>query len=230
MTARKTSTAEAAEPRRRTKGPVKFTNRHMPKVRQLLSHGLDDHALAACFGVDLEQWLIWASENDNLRSALDNREELHKWDADRNIEMARQLAARGATQIEIAAAFRVTERTLTRWRQDYPEFDDALQMGEEMQLEVAKRTLFKMATGFTYTEEKTVAVKGALMKVREEKVHLPSENSLRLFLISREPQTYSGKATGEKPSALAELAQELIDITSNAGAASGVVPVEKDAG
>lgn len=225
MARRKSKEAEK-QPRRTTKGAKAYSGRMLPKIRMLLSIGADEHDVAAYLGVSTELLLTWAKQHFDLAEALDARDEIRRWDHERNVGLAKELAARGASDAEIAQAFRVSARTLSRWRRQYPDFDEALRLGVEMQVQVAERTLFQIATGYVYDEERTVPVKGALLKVRETKQSLPDKDALRLFLIAHKPEKYSQKA---KPEAGADEIGELARAIDEAGVQS-VVPVEKDAG
>ncbi|WP_157785527.1 hypothetical protein [Sinorhizobium fredii] len=50
-----------------------------------------------------------------------------EWD-DRTVTIARTLAALGATDLEISQAFKVSIRAIRRWKLQYPEFREALEM------------------------------------------------------------------------------------------------------
>ena len=47
-------------------------------------------------------------------------------------DWAWSLAIKGATDQDIADAFRVSRRTIIRWRQTYPSFNTACQSGKEV--------------------------------------------------------------------------------------------------
>lgn len=185
------------EPRRRTKGAQDYHPRMLPKLRALLDAGRDESEIAAWFGVSHRTFRQWADENAPLRQALDSREDIREWDEERNLRMAHALSSRGATSVEIAHAFNVSPRTLTRWRQRCPEFDQALTMGVEAQLKVAEQTLFNVATGYVYEQERFVSTKEGLTKIVEQKINHPNPAMLRMFLEVHKPETYRPKTEAD---------------------------------
>lgn len=178
------------EPRRKTKGAQDYHPRMLPKLRALLDAGRDESEIAAWFGVSVRTMRKWADEHSPLKQALDSREDIREWDEARNLKMAYALSSRGATSIEIAQAFNVSARTLARWRQRCPEFDQALTMGVEAQLKVAEQTLFNVATGYLYEQEKIISTKEGVTKVVEQKISLPNPAMLRVFLEANKPEKY----------------------------------------
>lgn len=193
----KTTSKEAtgtSEPRRRTKGAEDYHPRMLPKFRTLLEAGRDEAEIAAWFGITLRKLRKWAESNPPLKRAMESREDIREWDEARNLKMAYALSSRGATSIEIAQAFNVSARTLTRWRQRCPEFDQALTMGIEAQLKVAEQTLFNVATGYVYEQEKLISTKEGVTKVVEQKISHPNPAMLRLFLEANKPEKYRQNA------------------------------------
>lgn len=73
--------------------------------------------------------------------------------------IARMLFARGATDVEVAEELGVDPRTLYRWRHVHSEFLEACRIGKEHADERVKTSFFKLATGYTYTEQQAVKVK-----------------------------------------------------------------------
>lgn len=70
-------------------------------------------------------------------------------------DWAWSLAIKGATDQEIAEAFHVSRRTIIRWRETYPSFDEACEHGKEIADAKVKRSLFERATGFEYQEKES---------------------------------------------------------------------------
>lgn len=204
------SATTPSETRRKTKGAEHYHPRMLPKLRALLDSGRGEDEIAAWFGVSCRTLRKWAEENPPLKEALDSREDIREWDEERNLRMAYALSSRGATAIEIAQAFNVTPRTLTRWRQKCPEFDRALSMGIEAQLKVAEQTLFNVANGYVYEQERTIATKDGLTKVIEQKLCPPNPAMLRLFLEANKPEKYGPHAKApERRDPISDLLREL---------------------
>lgn len=70
-------------------------------------------------------------------------------------DWAWSLAIKGATDQEIAEAFHVSRRTIIRWRESYPSFNEACEHGKEIADAKVKRSLFERATGFEYQEKES---------------------------------------------------------------------------
>ena len=69
------------------------------------------------------------------------------------------LAAKGATDKDIADAFEISVRTLNRWKQMHPSFAKALTVGKESADANVEASLYKRAIGYTAEEsEKIVEV------------------------------------------------------------------------
>ena len=71
-------------------------------------------------------------------------------------DWAWSLAIKGATDQDIADAFHVSRRTIIRWRQTYPSFNEACQHGKEVADAKVKRSLYERAVGFEYQEKESV--------------------------------------------------------------------------
>lgn len=82
------------------------------------------------------------------------------------------LAAMGATNDEIAEAMGVSVRTIIRWAKDHKSFGKALAEGKGVSDAKVIRSLYQMATGYEYTEEKKIVEynsDGSVKPVRVEK-------------------------------------------------------------
>lgn len=84
------------------------------------------------------------------------------------VEQARKLALLGATDIQIADFFGVSERTIYRWKYDFPEFCQALKIGKEEADDMVVKSLYRRALGFEHD-----SVKIFLPKDAEEPVYAP---------------------------------------------------------
>jgi hypothetical protein len=71
--------------------------------------------------------------------------------------------------------------------------DEALTMGIEAQLKVAEQTLFNVANGYVYEQERIISTKEGLTKVIEQKISHPNPAMLRLFLEANKPEKYRAK-------------------------------------
>ena len=64
-------------------------------------------------------------------------------------EQAKKLCLLGATDVELADFFGVTDRTIDCWQIEYPEFCDALKAGKELADDRVERSLYRRATGYS---------------------------------------------------------------------------------
>ena len=82
--------------------------------------------------------------------------------------IAKKACEVGSTDEEIADLFDVSVRTLYRWKNDYPEFCQALKAGKELADARVERSLYQRAVGY-----RAEAVKIFMPAGREEPVYAP---------------------------------------------------------
>lgn len=95
-----------------------------------------------------------------------------KYNALYHDDWAWSLAAMGATNEEIADAMGISKRTIIRWAKEHESFGRALVEGKGVSDAKVIRSLYKMATGYEYTEEKRIVeydTDGSVKPVRVEK-------------------------------------------------------------
>lgn len=95
-----------------------------------------------------------------------------KYNALYHDDWAWSLAAMGATNDEIADAMGVSKRTILRWAKEHKSFGKALEEGKGVSDAKVIRSLYQMATGYEYTEEKRIVeygTDGSVKPVRVEK-------------------------------------------------------------
>ena len=82
-----------------------------------------------------------------------------KYNPEYHDDWAWSLALKGATDEEVAEAFGISRRTVLRWRNDYPSFDEAYQRGKDIADAKVKKALYERAVGFEIVDkESTVDV------------------------------------------------------------------------
>ncbi len=105
-------------------------------------------------------------------------------------DQARKLCELGATDIEVADFFEVSDRTVYRWQLKYPEFCQALKAGKDIADDRVERSLYHKATGYTFETEKLFQYQGEVIraKVRE---HIPPDTTSMIFwLKNRKPEVW----------------------------------------
>ncbi len=131
------------------------------------------------------------------------------------VEQAEKLCALGATDIEIADFFGVTERTIQRWRISYPEFCRAIKVAKEEADRRVERSLFQRATGYEQEAVKIFMPSGASEPVYapyREKV-APSDTACIFWLKNRQREKWRDKQdhehTGEIKCAFGKFDEDL---------------------
>jgi hypothetical protein len=75
------------------------------------------------------------------------------------VEQAAKLCELGATDEEIGAFFEVSTRTIYRWKNEIPEFCQALKIGKDAADQRVERSLFQKATGYYVVEQESHKLK-----------------------------------------------------------------------
>jgi len=109
-------------------------------------------------------------------------------------------AEAGASQEEIAEKLHVASSTFRKYRKDYPELEEAFQIGDEAAVEEVQAALFKCATGQTVKIKKQVKVKNAdgsekLEEVEEEQYVAPNPTAIMFYLKNKRPTLWNEKLT-----------------------------------
>ncbi|MBO4120273.1 terminase [Cupriavidus gilardii] len=105
-------------------------------------------------------------------------------------EQARKLALMGATDKDLAAFFEVTERTINRWKKDYPEFCQSLTRGKVLADAEVAASLYERAVGFRHPDVSIHVVGGKIRKVKVERVYPPEVKAADLWLRNRRPDLW----------------------------------------
>lgn len=139
------------------------------------------------------------------------------------IEQARMLSARGFTDLELADFFKVSVRTLHRWKADSEDFCHALKLGKEQPDERVIKSLYAAATGYEHDEVDIRVIKGRVVKTPIRKFYPPSPIACIYWLKNRRPDEWREKEGGGD---LAELAAAL---RANVAQANAETPVSAPA-
>lgn len=105
-------------------------------------------------------------------------------------EQARKLCSLGATDIELADFFNVSDRTIYRWAAQFPEFCQALKLGKDEADERVSRSLYHRATGYSHEAVKIFNADGSPLVVPYRE-HVPPDTTAAIFwLKNRRPQEW----------------------------------------
>lgn len=142
------------------------------------------------------------------------------------VKLAYNYSLLGATNVQMAGYFDVSEDTFIRWLHEYTEFRESITRGKaEADGHIAK-SLYKIAKGFKF-QERTMGMKGNdAFHSTTEKYIAPDFRAVRFWLMNRHPELWRGEANndiGKKGAANGEAAH-VVDWE----AAEGCDPVDED--
>ncbi|WP_157215146.1 hypothetical protein [Flavisphingomonas formosensis] len=130
------------------------------------------------------------------------------------IPAARTLAARGAFDKDLAAAFGVSFQTIRAWKQQHPDFAAACRLPPDAADEAVERALFRKATGYDRETERVFLKDGTLVRTTVTE-HVPScDKAATLWLRVRRPDRWDSppSAIQDPAGALALTEEALRDI------------------
>lgn len=101
------------------------------------------------------------------------------------VEMARKLCELGATDVELADFFKVSERTLNTWKVKHADFLQSLTLGKAAPDNRVEASLYRRALGYTHESEQILVVKGQVKRLRTVKQYPPDAASCIFWLKNR---------------------------------------------
>ncbi|CDN96077.1 helix-turn-helix domain-containing protein [Agrobacterium tumefaciens] len=108
-------------------------------------------------------------------------------------EQAEKLCEQGLTDKQLAEFFGVTDRTISRWKLDYPEFCQSLKAGKEISDDAVVRSLFQRAIGYSHPDVDIKVIDGKVVKTEITK-HYPPDTTAAIFsLKNRQPKDWRDK-------------------------------------
>jgi hypothetical protein len=113
------------------------------------------------------------------------------------VEQARKLCQLGATDVDLADFFKVSDRTIYRWQTQFPEFCQALKAGKEQADDRVERSLYHKAVGYTFDSEKVFQFQGVVVRA-DTKEHVPPDTTACIFwLKNRRPEMWRDRVLNE---------------------------------
>ena len=110
---------------------------------------------------------------------------------------ARKLCALGATDVELADFFCVSDRTIYRWAARHNEFCQALKVGKAIADERVERSLYHKAVGYSFDGEKIFHHKGRIVRAKTREHVPPSDTAAIFWLKNRRPENWRDKVAHE---------------------------------
>lgn len=132
---------------------------------------------------------------------------------------AEKLCANGATDMELAEHFGVTDRTIYRWKAAHPEFSQALKSGKDLADERVERSLYHKAVGYTYETEKVFQYQGEIVRTRVVE-HVPPDTTAAIFwLKNRRAHAWRDRAEVVHRHAVEQMSDDDLERIASAGRA-----------
>lgn len=113
-------------------------------------------------------------------------------------EQARKLCLLGATDVEMAGFFGVSEVTLNAWKQEHADFLKSMQEGKVFADANVAESLYKRATGYTAKKVVTATTAGTITDIKEVNDYVgPDTAAASLWLRNRQSAKWRDKVDHE---------------------------------
>ena len=111
------------------------------------------------------------------------------------VEQVYKLCLLGATDEELADFFEVDERTINRWKIDYPDFCQSIKKGKLIADGEVAQSLYKRANGYEYKEIKSAPNRKEKLGIKEITVkHIPPDTGAAfIWLKNRQSKKWRDK-------------------------------------
>lgn len=105
-------------------------------------------------------------------------------------QQAAKLCAQGATDKEVAEYLEVSDRTIYRWKAQYPKFCQALKTAKDIADDRVERSLYNRAVGYSFESEKVFQFQGEICRA-DVVEHVPPDVTAAIFwLKNRKPEQW----------------------------------------
>jgi hypothetical protein len=103
------------------------------------------------------------------------------------VNIARKMSELGATDAEMADAFEIDIRTLTRWKYEQDGFAEALIVGKDAADKRMEDSLYRRGVGYNFDSVEIKVIEGEVVEVPIRK-HVPADTTAAIFwLKNRQP-------------------------------------------
>lgn len=104
-------------------------------------------------------------------------------------KIAYQLALLGATDIQFAEAFGVSETTINTWKKKHQEFSEALKKGKNIADAQVAQSLFKRANGYSHPDVDIKVINDKIVTTKLTK-HYPPDTTAGIFWLKNRQKNY----------------------------------------
>lgn len=115
-----------------------------------------------------------------------------KYDEAHN-KKAYKLSLLGATDIELADFFEVSEDTIYEWKKVHPEFSEAIKRGKNQADSEVANKLYKRATGYQHEDVDIKMFEGQIIQTPLVKHYPPDTTAAIFWLKNRQPKKWRDK-------------------------------------
>lgn len=112
------------------------------------------------------------------------------------VQIAKKMCELGATDADIIEAIGVARSTFYKWRNEHPEFSDALKVGKSPADERVEMSLYKKAVGYTQENVKIFQFQGQEVIVPYTEVVAPDTTAAIFWLKNRRPEQWRANPDG----------------------------------
>jgi hypothetical protein len=106
------------------------------------------------------------------------------------VEQVYKLCLLGATDMEIADFFNVTEQTVNNWKESFPDFFESMKKGKLEADAVIAQKLFHRAAGYEHPEDQIFQFQGQPVIVPTTKHYPPDTTAAIFWLKNRQPDKW----------------------------------------
>lgn len=108
-------------------------------------------------------------------------------------DMAEKICSLGATDVQLADIFGVTEQTVNNWKKKYPSFFESIKRGKFDPDDEVELALFQRATGYEHPEDKIFNNEGTPLIVPTTKHYPPDVTAAIFWLKNRRSKKWRDK-------------------------------------
>lgn len=108
-------------------------------------------------------------------------------------DQVEKLCKLGATDVQLADFFEVSEATIHNWKKEHPEFLESIKNGKERADAMVAESLYHRAIGYKHVEEKAFMFQGDIVTHLQEKHYPPDATSAIFWLKNRRPDAWRDK-------------------------------------
>lgn len=128
-------------------------------------------------------------------------------------KQAEKLSKLGATDVEMADFFGITEKTLNNWKKSKPEFFQSLKRGKVLADSQVADRLYQRAMGFEHDSEEIKVIGNKVVRVATRKIYPPDTTAAIFWLKNRRKTEWRDRQDHEHSGKDGEAIEQNLSIT-----------------